>query len=219
MNYTFFNRRAVNIDLTHRCAIECPNCPRQFAFRDKGLKVPGQDLSDSNFEKILDHMTTIDFEGQYSDPVHHPKFIEFLEKSYVKKIDVEVHNASSVKSLKWYIKAFKAHPFARWKFAIDGLPKDSHKYRINQDGEKLFNVMKESVKYLKRKPQWQYIVFKYNQNDIDKASKMADSIGVDFYTLISSRWRGPNDPYKPTKRKYILDKGRGPLAFQKDYVL
>ena len=147
------------------------------------------------------------------------KLIEFLEKSYVKKIDVEVHNASSVKSLKWYIKAFKAHPFARWKFAIDGLPKDSHKYRINQDGEKLFNVMKESVKYLKRKPQWQYIVFKYNQNDIDEASKMADSIGVDFYTLISSRWRGPNDPYKPTRRKYILDKGRGPLAFQKDYVL
>ena len=27
-------------------------------------------------------------------------------------------------------------------FGIDGLPKDSHKYRINQDGEHLFDMMK-----------------------------------------------------------------------------
>ena len=205
MNYRFWNRRSVNLDITHRCAIECPNCPRQYDYRDKGLKVPGQDLSDSNFEKIIDFMKYIDFEGQYSDPVHHPKFIEFLEKSYVKKIEVEIHNASSVKSLKWYIKAFKAHPYAKWIFGIDGLPKDSHKYRINQDGEKLFNIMKESVNYLKAKPTWQYIVFRYNQNDIDEAIKLADSIGVNFYKLISSRWRGPNDPLKPTTETLRLD--------------
>ena len=205
MNYRFWNRRSVNLDITHRCAIECPNCPRQYDYRDKGLKVPGQDLSDSNFEKIIDFMKYIDFEGQYSDPVHHPKFIEFLEKSYVKKIEVEIHNASSVKSLKWYIKAFKAHPYAKWIFGIDGLPKDSHKYRINQDGEKLFNIMKESVKYLRTKPVWQYIVFRYNQNDIDEAIKLADSIGVNFYKLISSRWRGPNDPLKPTTETLRLD--------------
>ena len=204
MNYTFFNRRAVNIDLTHRCAIECPNCPRQFAFRDKGLKVPGQDLSDSNFEKILDHMTTIDFEGQYSDPVHHPKFIEFLEKSYVKKIDVEVHNASSVKSLKWYIKAFKAHPFARWKFAIDGLPKDSHKYRINQDGEKLFDIMLESKKHLNTTPCWQYIIFSYNENDIDEARKMAQDNGLNFNLNYSSKWFSEDDPLMPKNKKYRI---------------
>lgn len=201
----FWMRRAVNLDLTHRCAIECPNCPRQYMFRDRGLKVPGKDLSDSNFEKILDFMTKIDFEGQYSDPVHHPKFVEFLKKSFDRQIIVEIHNASSVKSLKWYIKAFEAHPYAKWVFSIDGLPKDSHQYRINQDGEKLFNVMKESVNYLKVKPTWQYIVFKYNQNDIDEAIKMADSIGVNFYKLISSRWRGSNDPYKPTLDEYRLE--------------
>lgn len=203
---TFWNRRSVNLDLTHRCAIECPNCPRQFIYRNKGLKVPGQDLSDSNFEKIVNFMQYIDFEGQYSDPVHHPKFIEFLEKSYAKKVRVEIHNASSVKSLKWYIKAFKAHPYARWVFSIDGLPKDSHQYRINQDGEKLFNIMKESVNYLEIKPTWQYIVFRYNQNDIDEAIQLADSIGVNFYKLISSRWSGPNDPYKPTLDEFRLEK-------------
>ena len=199
-NNAFFNRRGVNLDLTHRCAIECPNCPRQFMYRDKGLKVPGHDLSDSNFEKIVNFMQYIDFEGQYSDPVHHPKFIEFLEKSYAKKVRAEIHNASSVKSLKWYIKAFKAHPYAKWVFSIDGLPKDSHQYRINQDGEKLFNVMKESVNYLKVKPTWQYIVFKYNQNDIDTAKKIAIDNNIEFKLSYSSRWDGEMSKLKPDEK-------------------
>ena len=55
--------------------------------------------------------------------------------------------------------------------------------------------MKESVNYLKSKTTWQYIVFKY-KNDIDEAIDMADSIGVDFYKLISPRWRF-NDPLNP----------------------
>ena len=48
--------------------------------------------------------------------------------------------------MSWYIKAFKANINARWIFGIDGLPNESHNYRVNQDGEKLFNVIVESKK-------------------------------------------------------------------------
>jgi len=66
----------------------------------------------------------------------------------MKNVDGVIHNASSLKSKKWYIEAFKAHPDMRWIFGIDGLPKDSCMYRVNQDGEKLFDIMLESKKYL-----------------------------------------------------------------------
>ena len=46
-------------------------------------------------------------------------------------------------------------------------------YRINQDGEKLFNIMVESKKYLIHKPIWQYIVFSYNENHILEAKSKA----------------------------------------------
>ena len=36
----FFLRRSVNMDITHRCALECPNCPRQYDYKNKGLSVP-----------------------------------------------------------------------------------------------------------------------------------------------------------------------------------
>ena len=29
-----------------------------------------------------------------------------------------------------------------WYFALDGLPEESHKYRINQDGRQVWEVMK-----------------------------------------------------------------------------
>ena len=43
----FFNRRnkGLNIDITHRCALECPRCQRQTQFRDRGQKVYGVDIS------------------------------------------------------------------------------------------------------------------------------------------------------------------------------
>jgi len=199
----FFNRthKRLNMDITHRCPLECLRCGRQTSFRNKGKSVPGEDLSLDDFDKITNHFKRISFCGQYSDPVHHPKFIKILEMCKRKFLTVEVHVASSFKPEKFYIEAFKAYPDAEWVFGIDGLPEESHKYRVNQDGVKLYNIMIESKKYLKSKPIWQYIIFKYNQDHVDLAMEMAKKDGLDFIILNSSRWAGPEDPLTPTIRR------------------
>jgi len=196
----FFNRSCVNLDSTYVCALACPKCQRQIYFRDKGKKVTGTHLSTGDFEKLVEYFGRIDFEGQYSDPVHHPKFIEFLKKCYEKSVEVEIHNASSTKSYKWYREAFQANPDAEWVFAIDGLPEESHKYRKNQDGEKLFNVMLDARNYLNYKPIWQYIVFNYNENHIDIAKEIAKENEIDFLVIYSRKWQGENDPLLPSKK-------------------
>jgi len=197
-------RKHINIDITHRCPLECPRCQRQSAFVHKGLKVPGKDLPFDEFKKIVDHFTHINFCGQVSDPVHHPKFIDFL--SHIHSFyntetpkSTSVHHATGYKKMEWYIKAFQANPRARWWFGIDGLPKDSHKYRINQDGEKLFEICKEAKNHLEQLPVWQYIVFNYNEHTIEEAHSMAKEAGVQFMLVNSSRWLGENDPYRPSK--------------------
>ena len=200
MSYYDFVRRGVNLDGTFRCALMCPNCPRQFLFTDHGRKVPGKDITMKDFKKVLNYFNYINFEGTYSDPVHHPKFIEMLELCLSNNVQAEVQHASTAKPYDWYIKAFKANPKANWRFSIDGLPSNSHIYRIHQDAPKLFKVMKDSVKHLENKPTWQYIVFNYNENDVDEAMKLADEIGVNFYILKSNRWIGENDPLKPSKK-------------------
>ena len=202
-NFLFFNRKAVNIDITHRCALECIRCFRTMFYTSKNIKVPGEDMSMNNFLKVIKYFDQLNFCGQYSDPVHHPKFIEMLEITYKNKNNIFVHNASSTKSKEWYIQAFKANPDARWIFGIDGLPEESEMYRKNQDGVKLFNIMLESKKYLKKLPVWQLIVFSYNENNIEKCKQMAEKEDVIIKILQSSRWL-KDDLLKPKNPEYLM---------------
>jgi MoaA/NifB/PqqE/SkfB family radical SAM enzyme len=207
---TYFKTRSwINVDSSHRCPLECPNCQRQTAFTFKGKVVHGRDLKMDEIEKLAKHFKSFVFCGQLSDPIHHPKFPTILNRLHELEIpEVLVHNASTAKPMAWYIKSWKANPNALWTFACDGLPKDSHKYRKNQNGEKMFEIMKESIKHLNTIPIWQFIIFNYNENDIEEAKIMANSNGIDFLLTQSSRWKdrdGKPDPLLPTgKYKPVL---------------
>ena len=194
----------VLIDLTYRCTLECPRCQRQEFFRDHGEKVWGEDIPLDTIEKATDTFKAINFGGQLSDPIHHPNFIEILKLCYEKGVQANVQTASTGKPKSWFIKAFEANPNARWQFGIDGLPEESHKYRVNQDGQKLFDIMCEAKNYLNKTPCWQYIIFKYNEEHIERAKFMAKVKGLRFVVMQSHRWRGEDDPYMPSK-KYRLE--------------
>jgi hypothetical protein len=60
------------------------------------------------------------------------------------------------------------------------------------------------TKYLITKPAWQYIIFRYNENSIDAAIALAKEIGVNFYTMKSSRWFGNKDWLMPTKPEFRI---------------
>lgn len=189
----------VNVDLSARCGLECSRCQRQ-TYYDNSKEIPGHDLTIEDFMKITDMFKTINFCGQLSDPVHNKYFIDILRLCKTKNVGGTIHNASSLKSKEWYIEAFKAHPDMRWIFGIDGLPKDSCMYRVNQDGEKLFDIMLDSKKYLKTIPVWQYIIFSYNENDIDEAKQIAKDNGVKFNLNYSSKWFTEDDSLRPKNK-------------------
>jgi MoaA/NifB/PqqE/SkfB family radical SAM enzyme len=205
----FLTRRGINVDITHRCSLECPRCQRSASFIFNGIKVPGEDLSIQNFAKIVKHFNHVNFCGQVSDPVHHPKFVEFLEMLYKENKSTSVHHASAGKSMNWYPKAFKANPHARWWLALDGTPDSSPTYRINQDGWKMYEIMKIAKEHLTTTPVWQFIVFNYNENEMEIAHKMAKEIGIDFVIVNSSRWLGEDDPLKPSNPEYSLSLNNG----------
>ena len=97
----------------------------------------------------------------------------------------------------------KANPNAKWVFGIDGMPEQSHLYRINQDGKKLFEIMLESKKHLSTKPQWQYIAFEYNIDKIEDAKKMAKYHDLEFLLILSSRWDNNSKHLKPKDPKFL----------------
>ena len=191
----------INLDITHRCTLQCQRCNRAI-FAARGQRVPGEDMTTDNFKKILNFFEEIQFCGQISDPIFHPKFIDFLKLCKDKK--VTVHTAASHKKEEWYKKAFEANTNAYWTFGIDGLPKDSHKYRINQDGEHLFKMACMASKIVKR-VKWQYLIFNYNENNIDEAKKLAKDNNLILELQKSSRfWE--DDPLMPENKDYYIER-------------
>jgi len=163
--------KKLNLETGIRCTLQCPDCARTIIMK-AGKKIPGKDLTIDQFIKMCNFFKEIHFCGGWSDPIFNPNFIEMLEVCKDKGVAAWVHTAASHKSRDWYQRAFKVNVDAVWRFGIDGLPENSHRYRVNQDGEKLFEIMLLG-KSLGINVEWQYLIFDYNRKTIEKAKKEA----------------------------------------------
>ena len=190
---------AFNIDISTKCPLQCPKCMRT------GYKPPlsVQDCTIEEFDKITDFFSFVSFCGQISDPTAHPNFIDFLKMTFDKDVRTSVHTAATHRPIDWYKKVFQSNPNAHWQFGLDGLPKDSHQYRINQDGEKLWEVMKMGSK-MGINVTWQWIIFKYNWKDLKIGLSMSHDYGINLLPVTSHRWV-KNDQLKPPQEVIECD--------------
>lgn len=195
-------KRTCTMDISHLCTLECPKCMRQW-FKNRNQTIPGNNLTIEQFEKLSDYFTGFSFCGQISDPIFNPHLKELLTICKTKNKTVSVHTAASQRPKKWWNDVFDANLNARWMFGIDGLPYESFLHRKNQDGEHLFEMMclarSKGIKCV-----WQYIVFSYNENHLEEASKIADDNGIILRFMASSRWNDgkQTDPMKPKNPKW-----------------
>lgn len=180
-----FYERSINIDTGNKCTLECSGCARQ-RYRKNGETIPGKDLTIEQFDKITNYFKKVSFCGTFSDPIFNPNFFDLLEMCKTKNIKVDINTAASHRPEAWYEKAFNTYKDAVWIFGIDGLPKDSHKYRVHQNGEYLFNIML-MAKYKGLCVKWQYIVFDYNKNDIEEAKMISKLHKIPFILLYTER--------------------------------
>ena len=164
-------------------------------------KIPGQNMTIEQFRKIVNYFRYIHFCGQISDPIFNPNLITFLSMCKDANKGSTMHTAASQRPISWYKEAFDTNPDTRWIFGLDGLPEESCMYRVNQDGEKLFEAMKMGAKK-GLQIDWQYIVFSYNEDHVEEAYNMAKDNGIQFIVNYSGRWTSEKDPYKPRNPKF-----------------
>lgn len=189
-----FKHKGCNIDISNLCTLECLRCMR-IDWKDK-KQIPGKIMTVEQFRKIVNYFRYIHFCGSISDPIFNPYLTTFLSMCKNANKGSTVHTAASQKPISWYEDAFDINPDTNWIFGLDGLPEESCMYRINQDGEKLFEVMKMGAKK-GLKIDWQYIVFSYNEEHIEEAQQMAKDNGLNFVIVHSGRWYGEDDAYRP----------------------
>lgn len=169
------NQRYVrpNLDISYRCILRCPQCIRQKTTSQNQIK-RSFDLEEENFQKILNYYNNgITFCGQISDPIYHPNFLNFLKICDGQKRAIRIATNGSGKSKEWWEEAFSYGKGENaWYFGVDGIDEKSQLYRVGSDFKNVWKMM-QLGNSLGHTIVWQYIIFGYNEHELDKAIEIA----------------------------------------------
>jgi len=204
--------KQLTTEITFRCNARCPAC-----HRIKPLRI---DLNNSkytitldNFKKLfypglLQNLEWLVFNGNFGDSIMNKDFREIL--SYVKSHDTKVliHTNGGIHNSDYWVdigNTLTSQDIIN--FDLDGLSDTHSNYRINT---KFDNVLSNACSVISTKrPQvhWKYIVFDYNQHQVEQAKKLASELGfTTFSTVKTSRdFAAPKDGvYRHVKKKTDL---------------
>jgi MoaA/NifB/PqqE/SkfB family radical SAM enzyme len=205
--------KQINIDISNKCGLACPGCNRQKYYDGDAKKVPGRDITIAQMKMIVDYFDRISFCGQVSDPLYHPKFYDLLKLCVDNKKSSVVYHAAVLKDRKQYLKHFllSKRGNVKWVFALDGLPNQSHLYRKNQDGKKLFEIMKMCAQ-MGIETEWDCIIFNYNEYNLQECENLASQYNIKLNKIVSSRWWKNCEEMQPenselyfSARSYVQD--------------
>jgi hypothetical protein len=158
------------VELSSRCNAWCPACPRNDSGFGLNPHVVEQDLSIERFEEILKSLPsieTVQFCGNYGDPVIAKNIIESLEmsKKYVKKI--QIHTNGSLRNQKWWrdlAQVLQPIDHDVW-FGIDGIGSTHEIYRQGTDYDK---IISNATAFINSggHATWQFIPYAHNEHQI-----------------------------------------------------
>tara|TARA_R110002074_G_scaffold351796_1_gene523007 strand:+ start:572 stop:1204 length:633 start_codon:yes stop_codon:yes gene_type:complete len=182
----------LEIELTTKCTLGCPACPRNNPFEKKEDWDVGH--LDKNIVKSFADTSaerSYLFVGCYGDPIYHPDFIDIMRYYTDRDKKVTIHTNGSFKTEKWWNELASLNWTYKqiFNFSVDGLEDTNHLYRIRADWKSIVRGMKIMGSLPKdRKPilEWKYLVFPYNKHQVAEAREFAMDIGFDQFTPVTS---------------------------------
>ena len=174
----------LHVELTNRCVLECPGCPRT-QWRDLVKKsVPKTDLNGVDLERFLDCAQGKKIDefilcGDYGDAIYYPELFDFLSRfRNNKKFDI-VTNGSYRDEKFWNRLSEILTPDDVITFSIDGLRDSNPIYRINSDWDSIMLGVDIITRGTAR-VRWKTIVFAHNYTQLSDIKKFALDKGCEF---------------------------------------
>lgn len=194
--------RIVHIEASSRCNSRCPMCSRYDSLGYLQSSLTEENLSLEIFFKLFTEnfcaqLEHVYFSGVYGDPCIHPdlpKMVSWLLDNGCKNISIDTNggyrNESYWESL--------ARQGVLINFSIDGTDNETlEKYRIGVSYEK---VMKNLKAYVQKggNAQWNFIVFKHNEHQVEEARQIAEELRIKFRIKITQKFK-KNKSFKVMK--------------------
>lgn len=183
----------IEIDLIDSCNLSCPMCSRNDAVSNKNLKGCSKYLSLEDNIKILDrfvNLKNISFIGIRSESTMYRNLIPFLKYIKSRNIAVDISTNGSARSDEWWKElGLVLDDTDVIKFAIDGSTQEIYeKYRRGGNLNNILNhhlVIKNNSKC---KSVLQFVLFSYNQYDLQNIIKLKNEYQFDDLLVIPASY-------------------------------
>jgi MoaA/NifB/PqqE/SkfB family radical SAM enzyme len=185
--------KSLHIELTNRCILACPACPRTEWANILKRPVAKKDLDFVLLDNFLNcpggkEIDTLLLCGDYGDCIYYPKFLEFIKHFRSTKNYSIRTNGSRQTTAFWEELASMLTENDEVVFAIDGLEEDNQLYRKNSHWPSIMQGLDIIKNNSSAKVKWQTIVFSFNQHQLDEIQQFAESKGAEFVQLITHRY-------------------------------
>ena len=181
------------IDTGNVCNLRCPLCPTGY----HGLKRSQALMTLQTFEIILGKIKNYAIEvilHNWGEPFLNPDILPIIALARESSIGTTISsNLNLVHKGDDYLREVVDSGLSHLTVSVDGTTQEVYeKYRVGGDLEHVLHNMRVLLDYRKTtgrktpKIEWQFLVFKHNQHQMDDARRIAREIGVDRLRFTSA---------------------------------
>ena len=185
-SFDYFKIDEYQLEITTYCNAACPQCPRNISGGSVNPHMPLCHLSRETIDRaftpeLCSRTRQIFFCGSYGDPIVHPDFLDILRdfRSKNPTLWLYIHTNGGVHDTAWWAELAEIlNGYGKIDFGIDGLEDTNHLYRRGVKFDKAINNAQAFIQ-AGGKAQWNYIVFKHNEHQIETARMLSQIIGFE----------------------------------------
>lgn len=188
MIYNFKDIKGVHLELTTKCNANCPMCGRN-AFGVVRPGLPLTELTLADCKKIfppafLGQLENISMCGVYGDPILARDLLPIIKylRSNNQNLKIDVYTNGGIQPLVWWEELARVLGNGVVAFGIDGL---GATHQINRQGTKFATIIKNARAFIRAggKAQWDFIVFKHNEHQIEIARRLSKKLGFKIFQI------------------------------------
>ena len=189
--YAYEAIREVHLELTDKCNAACPQCARSDHGGPVNPHLPLTELRLDDVRTILWPQFVLQLERLYAcgnngDPILARDCLEIFQyfRSCNPKIKLGIHTNGGARSLGFWqrLGSLLTKGTGYVRFGIDGLEDTNHIYRRNVRWAVLMRNVKAFVAS-GGNAQWDYIVFRHNEHQVEQARKLAEDLGFTAFNV------------------------------------
>jgi MoaA/NifB/PqqE/SkfB family radical SAM enzyme len=202
------SHRRIHIELSSKCTLKCPRCPRTELHPDSlNKEITLLEFQRAFTPDLLKEIQEITFCGDIGDPIYARDFlpiVEYIKRSRFNVSLVIVTNGSYKPESWWQELGMYLRPNDKVTFSVDGWDQASNEqYRVNSDFDSIVAGARALRRVTKAQMNWSAIYFRFNEDKMPWIQDLARELGFDtFEAVLSTKFDNQYlvngvDPLKP----------------------